>query len=206
MSDTMMALAWKAKGLTAEEKLLLLAIADEADSRGRVPEVHFLLMRKLGWEEGFYDKVIASLHVKGHINSKYNQLVASHLTNASAPPHTPPSSDLAVTRERPEKHKTKTSKPKNSTVTAPRARNPIWDAVAAVFGPPLTKSEQSDFGKTVKELNETGADPADIAGFKPWWDRQFPDASCTHRCLRLHWASYKAALVKRGSNDNVLDL
>lgn len=213
MSDTMMALAWKAKGLPAEEKLLLLAIADEADSTGATMVGRLLLQRKLDWlgQEELTTKVWKSLETKGLLveYDQFMRLVVSRLTNASAPPHTPPSSDLAVTRatkERPEKSKTKTSTKKDSTIAVPRRRNSIWDALAAAVGEPLTKSEASDFGKSVRELSEAKAQPEQIAGFKPWWEREFPGASCTHRCFRQHWSKYITAVAKRSSQSNVLDL
>lgn len=212
MSDTMMALAWKAKGLNSNQKLLLLAMADEANSRGYIFGLaDDLLMAKtgVGWEQGFYNQVFMSLQAKGLVDASGAKLLLVPLTNASAPPHTPPSSDLAVTRatkERPEKSKTKTSTKKDSTIAVPRRRNSIWDALAAAVGEPLTKSEASDFGKSVRELSEAKAQPEQIAGFKPWWEREFPGASCTHRCFRQHWSKYITAVAKRSSQSNVLDL
>lgn len=76
--------------------------------------------------------------------------------------------------------------PKKST----RKRNETWDALAAATGEPETKSEQSDFGKTVSELVAADATVEQIDGFPPWWWQRFPGAELTHRCFRGHWGKY----------------
>lgn len=78
-----------------------------------------------------------------------------------------------------------------------REQDEIWNAVVAAVGEPSTKSERSDFGKTVSELKDADATPEQIRGFPAWWRGHFPDAELTHRCLRLHWGKY------RNGNQNV---
>lgn len=72
-----------------------------------------------------------------------------------------------------------------------RSRNETWDALAALCGEPETASERGDFGKTVKELDEARASPAEIAAFGPWWWQHHPDAQLTHRCLRQHFGRFR---------------
>lgn len=79
---------------------------------------------------------------------------------------------------------------------AKESRGRMWDAVArAHYGTPparYTQGEAADLGKTVKELLEVEAVPADVGRFKVWWDRKYRGAPFTHRCLRQHWGTYCA--------------
>lgn len=72
-----------------------------------------------------------------------------------------------------------------------RPRDEIWDAVVAEVGAPATKSEHSDFGKTVSELKSVAATPEQIAAFPRWWSRAHPDAPLTHRCYRHHFGRFR---------------
>lgn len=76
----------------------------------------------------------------------------------------------------------------------PRPRNAMWDALAAALGQPVTRSECRDFGKTVAELTDAGADPAEIAARIAAWTRLYPTCRCTHRVLRNRWGEIGAAM------------
>lgn len=220
MSSLMTGMIWKAKGLQGVERLVLLAIADEADSCGNCHLELEILARKvdMGFEQFMVQLTKLSsrkcIAVSDAINGHWIGLKVSHLTSmansgqtATLPPLEPPKS--ATTGLKPLRSRVLEEGKKyrdKQEAKKPRARNPLWDALVEVMGAPATKSETSDFAKTVKELNEAGAKPEDIAGFKSWWDREYTGATCTHRCYRQHWGKYATVLVKRVSNSNVLDL
>lgn len=102
-------------------------------------------------------------------------------------PHTPPERE---TETPPSSQSLARAVPKPGVVA--RA-DPLWDAVAALCGKPLTKSERSDFGETISQLRHAGATPEQIPDFGPWWWREYPEATLTHRCLRGHWGKYLTA-------------
>lgn len=85
---------------------------------------------------------------------------------------------------------------------APRERNPVWDALQAVTGfEPTTRSEASDFGKTVSELRAVipkNATPEQIEqamrARRRQFERRFPGAEFTHRVLRSKWGELAARL------------
>jgi hypothetical protein len=83
------------------------------------------------------------------------------------------------------------------------ARKAIWDALALAAGVDvsgLTRSAASDFAKTVKELVEAGAEPAQVADFARWWRQEYQSgpnpATLTHRCFRQHWPAFLGARTK----------
>lgn len=93
-----------------------------------------------------------------------------------------------------------------------RRRDPVWDALAAECGYPETDSEKADFGKTVKELKQARASPAEIAAFAVWWVDEMPEHTMlTHRCYRRHWSKFKNGLIRatghaNGRNSDPIDL
>ena len=78
-------------------------------------------------------------------------------------------------------------------VPKPKPRNVTWDALASLCGSPATDDEESDFGKTVKQLNAINATPEEIEAFGPWWYENHEDARLTHRCLRRHFGAFRTA-------------
>lgn len=73
-----------------------------------------------------------------------------------------------------------------------RKRWPMWDALAACFPAPLTKSEKADFARTCRELDQVQADPGLVRGAVAAWKRKYPRCPMTHRVLRMHWAELVA--------------
>ena len=74
-------------------------------------------------------------------------------------------------------------------------RDLVWDALVKVVGEPKTRSETSDFGRTVSELRaviprEASAESvlAAMRGRAARWRQRFPDAAFNHRVLRNHWS------------------
>lgn len=78
------------------------------------------------------------------------------------------------------------SEPKKAK--APRARNPYWDALVAVFGEPKLATERSVFGKYRRELEEAGVDPAEVAIRARRYRSRWPGASLTVHALVVHWS------------------
>jgi hypothetical protein len=74
---------------------------------------------------------------------------------------------------------------------AARERNVTWDGLAEIVGGPATKSERSDFAKTVRELEAARVTIDEIVGFARWWGRVFEGAPLTHRCYRSHLGKYR---------------
>lgn len=222
MSSLMTGMIWRAKGLQGVERLILLAIADEADSMGNCHLELEMLARKVDMDFEQFMVQITKLSSKKYIaasdaiNGHWVGLKVSHLTAMAKsgsvptpPPLEPPKSattGLKPLRSRVLEEGKKYRDKQEAKEKKPRARNPLWDALVEVMGAPATKSETSDFAKTVKELAEAGAKPEDIAGFKAFWDREYTGATCTHRCYRQHWGKYATVLKNRVSNSNVLDL
>lgn len=220
MSSLMTGMIWRAKGLQGVERLILLAIADEANSMGECHLSLQVLARKVDMELEAFMVQITKLSSKNYIkvshrvDEDYADLWISNLTamaksgqTATPPPLETPKS--ATTGLKPLRSRVLEEGKKyrdKQEAKKPRPRNLIWDALVEVMGAPVTSSEISDFAKTVKELNEAGAKPEDIAGFKAFWDREYTGATCTHRCYRQHWGKYATVLKNRVSNSNVLDL
>ena len=220
MSSLMTGMIWKARGLQGVERLILLAIADEANSMGDCYLELQMLARKVDMDFELFMVQCTKLSSKNYVtvstaaNGDYTRLGISTLTamaKSGSVPAPPPleSPKSATTGLKPlrsrvllEGEKYRAKKEQKQT----RPRNVIWDALVEAIGAPLTKSETSDFAKTVKELTEAGAKPEDLAGFKAWWDREYTGASCTHRCYRQHYGKYATVLEKRVSKSNELDL
>lgn len=87
-----------------------------------------------------------------------------------------------------------------------RKPDPVWDALAAVFGAPATKSETSDFAKTVNEIRPMvpeGASQATIEwalkARRSEFLRRYPDSTCSHRVLRNRWAELRPARETSGT-------
>lgn len=68
-----------------------------------------------------------------------------------------------------------------------RARNPIWDALTAVFGEPSTDTARSLRGKVCASLTRAGATPDEIVARARAWPRHFEHATLTETALEKHW-------------------
>lgn len=222
MSSLMTGMVWRAKGLQGVERLILLAVADEANSLGECYLELQMLARKVDMDFEQFMVQCTKLSSKNYItvstaaNGDYTRLGISTLTAMAKSVHAAPQPPLespksATTGLKPLRSRVllegkKYKEKQEQKQKEPRPRNLIWDALVAAIGAPLTKSETSDFAKTVKELNEAGAKPEDLAGFKAYWDKEYTGATCTHRCFRGHWGKYMEVLKKRSSKSNELDL
>jgi len=94
-----------------------------------------------------------------------------------------------------------------------RKRNIVWDCLLeAGFAEPVTSSEKSDFGKTVRELRAVIPETATaeeivkaIRARRAAWERTYPDAAFTHHVLRNKWGEL-AALVNGRDGPSSSDL
>lgn len=75
----------------------------------------------------------------------------------------------------------------SEVVQAPRARNPVWDALVVVFGEPTTDTARTLRGKMVASLGRAGATGADVVDRARSWPLHFPDATLTETALEKHW-------------------
>lgn len=69
----------------------------------------------------------------------------------------------------------------------PRPRDEIWDALAAIFGEPTTRSNRSLRNKITISLREAGANYAEIHARAVTWPNHFPGATLTETALEVHW-------------------
>lgn len=99
---------------------------------------------------------------------------------------TPPSP--AVTPLEPEV-RTGTTTSLGEGVKPGRARNDIWDALETMFGPAVTRSEQTKRGKVVASLREAGATPSEMFARAKRWPRHYENATLTENALEKHWST-----------------
>jgi len=69
----------------------------------------------------------------------------------------------------------------------PHPRDEVWDALAAIFGEPTTRSNRSLRNKIVLSLREAGANYAEIHARAVTWPDHFPGATLTETALEIHW-------------------
>ena len=68
-----------------------------------------------------------------------------------------------------------------------RERNPIWDALAEVFGEPSTDTARTLRGKVCSSLTRAGATPDEVLRRARSWPNHFADATLTETALEKHW-------------------
>ncbi len=77
--------------------------------------------------------------------------------------------------------------PSKSKAFAAKPRNPLWDALSAVFGEATTETARSRRGKVCRSLAAAGASPDEIVRRAKSWPRHFDDATLTELALEKHW-------------------
>lgn len=77
---------------------------------------------------------------------------------------------------------------------APRARDPIWDALieAEGNGQPVTKAERSRLNAAVKQLRDAGVDPSLIAHAATAYRTEWPGVTLTAHALVANWTKFTA--------------
>ena len=66
-------------------------------------------------------------------------------------------------------------------------RNPVWEALAELFGEPTTESNRRLRGKITRSLKNAGATYQDIFERAMSWPYHFPGATLTETALEKHW-------------------
>jgi len=79
---------------------------------------------------------------------------------------------------------------RDKTQPIPRPKNPYWDSMVAVWGPPVTRAEQGRFGKNAVEFKDAEIDPSEIPiryarAIKSW--KTLP---CSPEALLKHWSEF----------------
>ncbi len=77
--------------------------------------------------------------------------------------------------------------PRAVPARTPRPRDEVWDALAAIFGEPTTRSNRSLRNKITVSLREAGANYAEIHARAVTWPDHFPGATLTETALEVHW-------------------
>lgn len=83
-----------------------------------------------------------------------------------------------------------------------RPRNPVWDALAEVFGDPTTESNTRLRGRITRSLATAGATPEEIMRRAAAWPFHFPGAVLTETALERHWDRLGRPVL-RGSDADV---
>lgn len=211
MSIRWMTKVWDDQTLSGPRLLMMLALADYANEEGVCWPSLKSIQAKLRMSRTRAYDLLDQLKVGGHVvkqpDGRYQLACPENGTVPKTGLSAPKSSRKRENPQTPLKVEPsirETPLPQAAGVGVQqelpsRARNVVWDALALATAAPQTKSETSDFAKTVKELTQTGATPEQIAGFAPWWMLTFPGASLTHRCYRLHWAAFLVSLTPASS-------
>lgn len=82
---------------------------------------------------------------------------------------------------------------------APRARDPMFDAIVTACGwenMKLTRSEAGRVARAKKELAEVGAVPELILAFGDDWNRLYAGASITPQGLAANWTDYRSGKLR----------
>lgn len=82
-----------------------------------------------------------------------------------------------------------------------RERDPIWDALAGVYGSPVTRSERGVMNRAVRELREAGCDPLEIERRATLARSRFPQS--TPMVVAQRWTQLGAAPVPSRGLENV---
>ncbi len=70
-----------------------------------------------------------------------------------------------------------------------RERNDIWDALETMFGPAVTRSEQTRRGKVVASLKAAGATPEEMFARAKRWPRHFESATLTENAFEKWYST-----------------
>lgn len=70
-----------------------------------------------------------------------------------------------------------------------RARNPLWDALAECFPPPLLRGEQKLWGQIIRDFREAGVTPDQVKRAAKGYRRLYPTAAFTPTALRNQFSA-----------------
>jgi len=210
--------AWQQQCPNPTAKLVLMALADHANSDGecwpamkriaqltgvsaRQVSTHVVTLEKLGYvTKG--DRRRWQGQLRGweyRVNVGVQATSGSLLPVASGSPVHPPA-EAHFRTEPSGKHQKETASPKSEV----RKVDHLWDAVckACEIAPKqLTRSGRGALNKAVSELREAGATPEQVAARAAAYRKAYPNAACTPMALTKHWA----ALSREAKTKSVWD-
>lgn len=197
MSVQLIAWAFEQQLGSITEKSVLLSLANASNGHtGRCHPSIERLAKETNANEKTVRRALVSLEAKGYIQRERARkndgtlgiysYTFPKLDTASHPPDivsaSPPDTESA---QEPEVN----LEPEEGLATSPRSRprNPIWDALTAVFGEATTETAQSRRGKVCRSLTAARASPEDVVRRAQSWPRHFDDATLTELALEKHW-------------------
>jgi len=198
--------AWQQQCPNPTAKLVLMALADHANSDGECWPAMKRIAQLTGVSPRQVSTHIVALEKLGHVTKgdrrrwqgqlrgwEYRVNVGSQDTSgsqlpvASGSPVQPPA-EAHFRSEPSEKHQKEISTPRAQV----RQVDKLWDAVCRacqIDAKSLTKSGRGALNKAVKELREAGATADDVAARSDAYRKAYPNAACTPMALTKHWAS-----------------
>ena len=196
MSVRVMGAVWDIP-IPPTRKLVLMAMADHANDEG----VCWPSQERIAIKVGITDRQVRN-HVAELIKAGYVEVVERRMLRTtvwritvadrkpvSAPDRKPVSASTGS--QLPTNHHVEPSIEPSSTLPA-RKRDPVWDALVALFGDPLP-SARSMYGKAAKELRDAGATPEDIVDRATLLVEAWGPTKLTINSLLKHWARFGAA-------------
>jgi hypothetical protein len=218
MSIEVMNWAWQQETPTASSKLVLLSLADHANSDGycwpsmkRVAELSGLSVRQVSRiiteleALGLVSKAARRRGDSGHYRG-WTFVVGDHRTPATAGHERPVRQDADVrsdktsasAQNRQENRQENPSRSGDerqgnpSRRGKPRERDLLFEKVAEVCGSDLarlTNSERGRINKATADLRSAGATPEQVAVAATTWRRTYPNATLTPTALSAHWST-----------------
>jgi DNA-binding transcriptional ArsR family regulator len=198
--------AWEQRCPNPTSKLVLMALADHANSDGecwpamkRIAELSGISARQVSThithleQLGYVTKGARRRH-EGQLRGwEYRVNLRKRDTSGSVLPLTSGSvvqvpAEVGFRSEPPENHQKKPL----PTATQPKQKDTIFEAVAEACGwelGSLTRSARGQLNRATKELRDIGATPEQIAGRAKGYRKQYPSMSLTPSALVKHWAA-----------------
>ena len=199
--------AWQQPCPNPTSKLVLMALADHANSDGecwpamkRIAELTGISVRQVSThvkalvELGYVtmgDRRRKGGQLRGweyHVNHRKPATSGSTVPVASGSTAYEPA-EAGFRTEPSENHQREPLPPAATT----RKVDHLWDAVCkacAIDGRQLTKTGRGALNRAVKELRDAGATAEQVADRAAAYRKAYPDAALTPMALAKHWASF----------------
>jgi hypothetical protein len=193
---------WWSSAAKGSDLLVLLAMADNADSTSREcwPSIAYLAQKTRLSERGVryvirrLEKLGAIVLISDGTGRKSNTWRIEPVRQ------TLPVSEDGANRQDSVRKPAVASAPEPSVepsvatvaiapVSAKRAPDVIWDALEAELGRPATRNERGKRNNAVKQLRDVAASPDQVRDRCAEYRRRWPNASLTDQALVNHWTS-----------------
>ncbi|HEY7823045.1 MAG TPA: helix-turn-helix domain-containing protein [Acidimicrobiia bacterium] len=208
--------AWEQDCPNATSKLVLMALADHANSDGecwpsmkRVAELtgissrqvstHIVTLEGLGYvtrgKRRRYEGQLRGWEYR--VNLRQNATSGSALPVASGSPAQVPA-EAGFRSEPSENHQ-------EEPIAAAPKKDELFESIATACGISLqgmTRTARGQLNKATKELREVGATPDQVAAKSKAYRQQYPNATLTPTALIKHWSSF-AELEKKQQRKSV---